>query len=158
MKRTTVLLCLLAAVLAAGCGSSTDSGGRSLAATSPTSSPSPTKPAVPYFDSPEAAMRYLASAWNRQDLVALKHVTNPIARELLEVMRHEAVDLRLDHCTANDDRKDYDCTFTHGFPAGYTGHDHRAGYAESDKPGTAVFVVGPADRSGWYMTVLVSCG
>jgi hypothetical protein len=30
-----------------------------------------------HFDTPEAAMRYLAAAYNRDDLAALKKVTNP---------------------------------------------------------------------------------
>ena len=125
------------------------------ASPSPSSSPSP---AVPYFATPEAAMRYLADAWNRRDLVSLKHVTTPIGRESLEYMRQEAVDLRLTSCARNTDRQDYDCTFTHGFPVGYQGHPEDAGYARSEKSGTATFVVGPATRSGWYMTVLESCG
>ncbi len=129
------------------------------ASASASASPTP-KPSrvVPYFATPEAAMRYLADAWNRRDLVSLKHVTTPIGRESLEFMRQEATDLRLTGCARNDDRKDYDCSFTHGFPVGYQGHPEDAGYARSAKSGTATFVVGPATRSGWYMTVLESCG
>lgn len=103
-------------------------------------------------------MRYLATAWNKRDQVSLKHVTTQSARDALEVMRAEAVELRLSSCARNTDRQDYDCTFTHGFPAGYKGHPEDAGYARSADSGTATFVVGPASRSGWYMTVLESCG
>jgi hypothetical protein len=103
-------------------------------------------------------MRFLADAWNRKDLVSLKRVTTPLARTNLEFMRHEAINLRLDHCTYNGDRKDYDCSFRHDFPADYAGHDHGAGYKQAEVPGTATFVVGPARRSGWYMTVLEDCG
>ena len=159
MKRLTPTLLLLVAACGGG------SGTAALHAPSPSTSltPSPTpSPTVPYFATPEAAMRYLAAAYNRHDLVALKHVTTPIARDALENMRAEAIDLQLDHCTRNTDRKDYDCTFRHGFPAGYdpkAPHDDAGlGYAESTTPGTATFVVGPATRSGWYMTVLESCG
>ncbi len=107
-------------------------------------------------------MTYLATAWNARDLVSLKHVTTPIAREALEAMRAEANDLQLVRCDRNTSRKDYECTFRHGFPAGYdpkAPHDDAGlGYAEATTPGTATFVVGPAARSGWYMTVLISCG
>ena len=94
VKLAVSLACL---VLLAGCGGTTvslaqPSAAPTTAAPSPTPTPSAT-PSVPYFHSPEAAMQYLASAWNRRDLVELKHVTTPIARELLEVMREEAVDL-----------------------------------------------------------------
>ena len=146
-------------VLVAACGTGSGTAAPPSPSPSPTASPTPV---VPYFATPEAAMRYLAAAYNRHDLVALKHVTTPIAREALDNMRSEAIDLRLDHCTRNKDRNDYDCTFRHGFPAGYdpkAKHDDAGlGYAESTTPGTATFVVGPARRSGWYMTVLESCG
>lgn len=103
-------------------------------------------------------MRYLASAWNGRDLVSLKRVTTPRARDALEVMRAEATDLRLRDCARNEERRDYDCTFTHGYPEGYKGPPDDTPYARTKDSGTATFVVGPADRSGWYMTVLESCG
>src|SRR4051794_24324111 len=44
----------------------------------------PSCPGTPdvYFSTPEAAMRYLATAWNHNDLDALCQVTNPNARFL----------------------------------------------------------------------------
>lgn len=123
-----------------------------------TSSPEPQPEGVPHFDTPEQAMRYLAAAWNAMDTVKLKHVTTRSARAALEVMRHEATNLQLDHCTLDRAEHDYDCTFTHDFPSGYRGHDPSSPYKQTDHPGTASFVVGPADRSGWYMTVLEDCG
>lgn len=106
--------------------------------------------AVHHFDTPEESMRYLVGAYNAHDLVALKHVTTESARIDLEDMRSEAANLRFDHCTANTERGDYDCYFTHDYPPGYQG-DHA-------NNGTAGFTVGPADRPGWYMTVLEYCG
>jgi hypothetical protein len=94
-------------------------------------------------------MRYLASAWNRGDLVELKHVTDPNARDELNLMHDEATNLRLDHCAPRKGRGDYECYFTHDFPIGYkseTGHGH------------AEFTVGPARKPGWYMTYFVECG
>ena len=122
----------------------------------PTAAPTSSAPAV-HFDTPEAAMRYLAAAYNRNDLAALKKVTNPDARNALESMRAEAVNLKLESC----DRQpagDYLCVFSHDYPPGYspdTSHDNDEYY---DGHGHATFVVAPADNPGWYMTVLLDCG
>ena len=94
-------------------------------------------------------MRYLADAWNRLDLEALMHVTDPSARGELIAMHREATDLRLDHCSPNEGLGDYECYFTHDYPKGYQG---------KTRNGTAEFTVGPARRSGWYMTAFESCG
>ena len=160
---------LLACALAAACGGASvtatsdpvtttaaaPSVSPSTAASSESPSPLPTNSPVPpaaagvHFDTPEAAMRYLATAWNRMDIPSLKHVTDPMARDLLIDMYREAKDLELDHCTLMKSRGDYECFFTHGYPEGY----------KSPKPvGTAEFTVGPADRPGWYMTYFVECG
>jgi hypothetical protein len=121
---------------------------------SPSPSPSPTYRPVPptapgpHFRTPQAAMRYLARAWNRHDTASLKHVTDPSARSALEDMRTEATNLRLSYCVKQQ-AGDYECFFKHDFPAGYKGKERR---------GVAQFVVGPALRPGWYMTVFESCG
>jgi hypothetical protein len=103
--------------------------------------------AGPYFATPQAAMRYLAAAWNRHDKVALWHVTTPDGRDALEEMRSEAVNLRLRNCTKNP-AGDYTCVFDHDYPLSM----HKLGH------GTATFVAGPAREHGWYMTVFVGCG
>jgi hypothetical protein len=110
----------------------------------------PTAPVAPrqlHFATPEAAMRYLASAYNRNDLAALKHVTTPEARNNLLFMRPNADNLQLVGCTANTGRGDYLCGFTHDFPA--TMHLSGTGHAH--------FTAAPADKVGWYMTVLNDC-
>jgi len=110
----------------------------------------PTTPAGPRslrFATPQAAMRYLAAAYNRNDLAALKHVTTPEARNNLLFMRPNADNLQLVGCTANPGRGDYLCGFTHGFPAA----SHQTG------TGHAHFTAAPADKVGWYMTVLNDC-
>jgi hypothetical protein len=114
-----------------------------------TDKPTPTTPAPRqlHFATPEAAMQYLASAYNRNDLAALKHVTTPEARNNLLFMRPNADNLRLVGCTRNAARGDYLCGFTHGFPAA----THQAG------TGRAHFTAAPADKVGWYMTVLNDC-
>jgi hypothetical protein len=110
--------------------------------------PAPTPSSGVHFATPEAAMRYLAGAYNRNDLAALMHVTTPAARHNLLAMRADASDLRLVGCTANPGRGDYLCGFTHGYPAA----------AHQASRGQAHFTVAPADRPGWYMTVLNDCG
>lgn len=152
MRRALVLVPLL---LLAGCarGQGADHLVQS-SVTFPSDAPIPTYSPTPpassvHFDTPEAAMRYLAAAWNRGDVASLKHVTDPAARGRLNEMHSEATNLKLHHCTFTKARGDYECYFTHDFPAGYkseTGH------------GTAEFTVGPADRPGWYMTYFVDCG
>ena len=110
----------------------------------------PTTPVAPrqlHFATPQAAMRYLAAAYNRNDLAALKHVTTPQARNNLLFMRPNADHLQLVGCTVNARRGDYLCGFTHGFPAA----THQAG------TGHAHFTAAPADKVGWYMTVLNDC-
>lgn len=109
-----------------------------------------TVPKPPHFDTPEAAMAYLASAWNRNDLVELDHVTNPPARALLASMHSEAVNLRLNHCTRRQ-QGDYECFFDHDYPAGTS-------TTLADGVGQAEFLVGPALTPGWYMTVFIGCG
>jgi hypothetical protein len=120
-----------------------DEGGRTA-----TSTPKPptTAPRL-YFETPQAAMRYLAAAYNRHDTVALKHVTTPVARTSLEAMRPMADNLRLVNCKANAGRGDHLCEFTHDYPATArrTGH------------GQAHFTAAPAARYGWYMTILNDC-
>ncbi|HEV8166894.1 MAG TPA: hypothetical protein VGR74_21045 [Actinomycetota bacterium] len=112
--------------------------------------PTPSAPATqrtPHFATPQASMRYLAAAYNRNDLASLMHVTTPAARNNLLLMRANATNLQLVSCTANAARGDYTCAFTHDFPV----TSHRSGH------GHAHFTVAPATRPGWYMTVLEDC-
>jgi hypothetical protein len=145
-------------LLAAGCGTSRGTGfsaeAHPVTVTTTVSAPSTTVPPAsstppgpPHFATPEAAMVYLAAAWNRGDLTALNHVTNPAARAQLNAMHGEAVNLRLLSCTKRV-QGDYDCEFAHDYPNG-------SGPAGA---GRAEFLVGPASTPGWYMTVYESCG
>jgi hypothetical protein len=92
-------------------------------------------------------MRYLAAAWNRDDKVALCHVTTAAARGQLNGMHGEAVNLRLNHCSRMP-AGDYECFFDHDYPAKL----HKKGHGE------AQFLAGPAKTPGWYMTVFEGCG
>lgn len=106
------------------------------------------KPAAPkpaaHFDTPQAAMRYLARAYNRHDDVSLRHVTTAGARRELTEMRGFATDLRLTGCTHRPDG-DYLCTFSHG-------------YLKRKGRGHATLIVAPAVKPGWYATVVEGCG
>ena len=93
-------------------------------------------------------MRYLAAAWNRHDLFALKYVTSLAGGSVLIDMYKEAVNLRLNHCSYRQGARDYSCYFDHDYPAAM----HRTG------TGHAVFLAGPARNPGWYMTVFQGCG
>ena len=172
MKRAVAVLALL--LLVAGCGRASDDGtvkaegkpaaGPSASTQAPVPVPTatalppaptttPTPPAGgPHFETPEEAMRYLADAWNRNDITSLKHVTDPGARDQLVAMHDEASNLALDHCTYTKERGDYECFFIHTFPPGYKAETPGALY------GTAEFTVGPARKPGWYMTFFVDCG
>jgi hypothetical protein len=101
----------------------------------------------PHFDTPEDAMTYLASAWNRDDLADLCQVTNPNARLLLLEMHREAVHLRLSHCD-KDSVGSYGCVFDHDYPKKL----HKNGV------GHTWVAVAAADIPGWYMTVYEGCG
>jgi hypothetical protein len=103
------------------------------------------------FRTPEAAMRYLARAYNHHDLHRLRRVTTPDARYALLQMRSEAVNLRLTNCTKRPEG-DYLCRFAHDYPASLP-MDQREGTT-----GSAEFLVAPADNPGWYMTLLQGCG
>ena len=99
-----------------------------------------------HFSTPQGAMRYLAAAYNRDDLPALKKVTNASARSALIDMRRGATNLVLTSCSRRASG-DYVCQFRHDFPARL----HRSGH------GQATFLAAPASKPGWYMTVLMDC-
>lgn len=100
-----------------------------------------------HFNTPQAAMRYLAKAWNNRDYAALCQVTNPDARYLLVNMHREAVNLRLQSCGKLQVGA-YSCTFIHDYPASM----HKQGH------GKTWLDVAPARNPGWYMTVFEGCG
>jgi hypothetical protein len=101
----------------------------------------------PHFGTPQAAMRYLAAAYNRRDVAGLHYVTNPSSFKALMAMRSEAVDLQLKSCTRTG-HGDYNCVFRHRYPK----RMHDSGYGESD------FIAAPAINPGWYMYLFEDCG
>jgi hypothetical protein len=113
----------------------------------PDAKPECTGSGTTHFDTPEAAMRYLAKAWNVNDLEALCAVTNPNARMLLLRAHREAVNLRLAKCRPSMDGM-YSCTFRHDFPR----------RTQPRHSGRMWVDVAPAINPGYYMTVFVGCG
>ena len=113
--------------------------------------PASAAPSLFPFATPQAAMRYLADAYNHNDTARLRKVTTPLARQALDQMRAEAVNLRLVGCDKQP-AGDYLCHFAHDYPASLplSQRDGTTGHAE--------FLVGPATKQGWYMTVFESCG
>jgi hypothetical protein len=101
----------------------------------------------PHFGTPQAAMRYLAAAYNRHDVADLHYVTNPSSFKALMAMRSEAVDLQLRSCTRTG-HGDYNCVFRHRYPK----RMHDSGFGESD------FIAAPAINPGWYMYLFEDCG
>jgi hypothetical protein len=121
-----------------------------VAATTPPAPTTTVPPGPPHFDTPQAAMTYLAAAWNTGNSVDLDHVTNPAGRAALASMRSEAVNLRLDHCTSRP-LGDYLCYFDHGYRS-------TPASAVTTAANPMIVLVGPARTPGWYMTGFLSCG
>jgi hypothetical protein len=111
-----------------------------------TAPPAPAGYRGPHFSTPEAAMNYLATAYNTHHWARLHAITTPIAFAQLMQMRSEAINLRLTRCVPRAGRGDYLCYFTHDYPA-------------TGKPGGhAEMIVAPALDPGWYVYAPPQCG
>jgi hypothetical protein len=110
-------------------------------ATATTSSPGPAAAAYtgPHFATPQAAMTYMAAAYNNDDTTAMLAVTDPQAFTSLQAMRSADVGLRLTSCSPTP-RGDYMCSFRYDSAGG---HDPRSQ--------TAMLIAAPALNPGWYM-------
>jgi hypothetical protein len=110
---------------------------------------------APHFGSPDAAMDYLATAWNSDNVQEIDYVTDPAGRAQLDSMATLMVNLQFTSCTENP-AGDYTCYFTHDITPSTspTTYPNPGGYP----PGEAVFTVAPADGPGWYLTEVVHCG
>jgi hypothetical protein len=102
----------------------------------------------PHFNTPQAAMRFLAAAYNNHNSTELHWVTTPVSYARLMGMRSEAINLRLRSCTLNRGRGDYTCHFSHD----YLPSLHKTGH------GAATFIAAPALTPGWYMYTFLDCG
>lgn len=110
---------------------------------------------APHFDTPQAAMAYLADAWNANDVQQIDYVTDPNGRQELDSMANVLVNLRFTHCTPNP-AGDYTCYFMHNIipSTSPTTYPNPMNYP----PGEAVFTVAPAATPGWYLTNVLHCG
>jgi hypothetical protein len=125
--------------------------------TAPATSPSSqgksvaTAPAgVPHFATPEAAMRYLVTAYNKHDMAAEMHVTTPDSRAQLETERQWVQTFAFNSCSPNPGGGDYTCQLD------------MATKVQPDDPNTAMgevsVIVAPAARTGWYLYANNGCG
>jgi hypothetical protein len=110
---------------------------------------------APHFDTPAAAMQYLAQAWNSGNVQEVDYVTDPAGRSQMNSMASAMVNLQFDNCSANL-TGDYTCFFTHDIAptTSSTTYPNPNNYP----PGEAVFTVGPASGPGWYLTYVEHCG
>ena len=110
---------------------------------------------TPHFDTPEAAMTYLAAAWNSGNVQEIDYVTNPAGRQEMDAMAAQMVNMQFKNCTANP-AGDYTCFFSHDIAPSTspTTYPNPMGYP----PGEAVFTVAPAETPGWYLTQVIHCG
>ena len=111
---------------------------------------------APHFYSPDAAMEYLAAAWNANNVQEIDYVTSPAGRDQLNSMASEMPNLRFTDCEANPSAGDYTCFFSHDIvpSTSPTTYPNPNNYP----PGEAVFTVGPASAPGWYLTIVDHCG
>lgn len=109
----------------------------------PAGSPAPAAPAAaytgPHFGTPQAAMAYLATAYNDDDTAALHAVTNAQSFRSLQSMRATDVDLKLTSCRPTGHGDD-ECTFRYT----YVGEGQHAAR-------NAMVTAAPALNPGWYM-------
>jgi hypothetical protein len=123
--------------------------GRAPATPAPAASPTAAAPAAatspatgstgPHFATPQAAMAYLAAAYNSDDTAALHVVTNAQSFTSLQSMRTTDTNLRLTSCRPTGHGDD-ECTFRYT----YVGEGQHAAR-------NAMVTAAPALNPGWYM-------
>jgi hypothetical protein len=101
--------------------------------------------AGPHFTTPQAAMTYLAAAYNSDDATAMHAVTDAQAFTSLQAMRLSQVKLQLVSCTPRP-QGDYVCTVQYSGLGSSGNSEHR----------TAMLIAAPALNPGWYMYRFVS--
>jgi hypothetical protein len=132
-----------AAAPAAGRAPATPAPAASPTAAAPAPATSPAGPATgstgPHFATPQAAMAYLAAAYNSDDTAALHAVTNAQSFTSLQSMRTTDTNLRLTSCRPTGHGDD-ECTFRYT----YVGEGQHAAR-------NAMVTAAPALNPGWYM-------
>jgi hypothetical protein len=98
----------------------------------------------PHFTTPQAAMTYLAAAYNSDDATAMHAVTDAQAFTSLQAMRYSEVDLQFVSCTPRQ-QGDYVCTVRYSLGSS-SNSEHRA----------AMLIAAPALNPGWYMYRFIS--
>jgi hypothetical protein len=110
---------------------------------------------APHFGTPQAAMVFLAAAWNTNSVQQIDYVTDPAGRQHMDLMAAQMVNLQFKNCTQNP-AGDYTCYFTHNITPSTspTTYPNPGNYPA----GEAVFTVAPATGPGWYLTNVIHCG
>lgn len=137
-------------------------------ASAPVSQPAPVTPVattmatktvpVPHFTTPDAAMRYLAAAYNSGNEAAIRHVTTPDSRGQFESERQWVKTFRFRDCTANGAPAwDYTCVLdiVANAPGVSPNIDATTGAVVMDE---VALLVAPAARTGYYLEANQGCG
>jgi hypothetical protein len=113
--------------------------------TGSTGTTSSTPPAYtgPDFTTAQAAMAYLAAAYNSDDTTAMHAVTTSQAFTALLAMHSSDVNLQVGSCTARA-QGDYICSFRYTYA--YT-----TASGQNSQTRSAMAIVAPALNPGWYM-------
>jgi hypothetical protein len=118
----------------------------------------PASSSAPHFTTPDAAMRYLAAAYNSGNEVAIRHVTTPDSRTQFESERQWVQTFRFRDCTANGAPTwDYNCVLdiTANVPGVPPNIDATTGLVVMDE---VALLVAPAARTGYYLESNEGCG
>jgi hypothetical protein len=114
--------------------------------------------AAPHFATPDAAMRYLAAAYNSGDEVAIRHVTTPDSRSDFEAERQWVKTFSFRDCAAmGAPYWTYNCTLdiTANMPGVNPNIDATTGLVVMDE---VALEVAPAARTGYYVDAVEGCG
>jgi hypothetical protein len=112
----------------------------------------------PHFATPDAAMRYLAAAYNSGNETAIRHVTTPDSRTQFEAERQWVKTFRFSDCTANGAPTwDYNCVLDiiANVPGVSPNIDANTGLVVMDE---VALLVAPAARTGYYVEANEGCG
>jgi hypothetical protein len=116
----------------------------SMGSASPTDSPARAY-AGRHFTTAQAAMTYLAAAYNSDNTTAMHAVTDAQAFTSLQTMRSSDAALRLVSCTPRP-QGDYVCTVRYRGPGSTSTSEHDV----------AMLIAAPALNPGWYMYRFIS--
>jgi hypothetical protein len=104
-----------------------------------------------HFNTPQAAMRFLATASNHDNVAEIHKVTTPGSFKLFMGMRPELHNLHLQNCSATG-HGDYICNLGYSYE-----YKNQTG-KHWNNDASAQVVVAPAIDPGWYLYTFITCG